>query len=434
MADKNRIKHAFKLLSEENFGEAKEIFDSLAENGDGDAEIYIGRLLAENEMSSEENLRASSKNISQNENFIKALELSEGERREELISLEKETTERHKMLSVYDLDFLEKIYSRAKNCEETSESYAKNANILRSIGGYRDATTLSVKYEARAAELKVIEEKALEEAKIREAEAREEKRRRSDAAQIKFYSIGIAVLSVFLVFLICYNLFLKDMIAKNKVLDEIAPLTYDDIVVMDEKSAPWFFVSKEGVLSFYKDNYTGDGNLVIPDVFENRLVKYIERGAFKDCKNIVSVKMSNFIIEVGSSAFENCVALEKVEISTSLKNISMNMFYGCTSLKSVTLPDSVESIDSHSFGKCTSLTEIKFGPNFSYIGKFAFLSCTSMKTFYLPATVSRIDTNAFSKCENLKDVIYGGNEEDFEKISISVGNGLLTEANITYEK
>ena len=31
-----------------------------------------------------------------------------------------------------------------------------------------------------------------------------------------------------------YNLFLKDFIAKQDVLDEIAPLTYDDVTVMSE--------------------------------------------------------------------------------------------------------------------------------------------------------------------------------------------------------
>ncbi|MBE6607764.1 MAG: hypothetical protein E7633_04350 [Ruminococcaceae bacterium] len=430
MSDSNNIKIGKDLLAEGKFDEAKDFFTDVIQSDPTVSDAYVGRLLASLELSSEDMLAASSTEISENDDYIKALTFADDDRKKELEEIAEAINEKRKLLSAYDSDFLEKIYSRATHCEETSESYSKNASILRSIGGYRDATLLAVKYEEKAAALKIEEEEAKKQRLLEEAQEREEKRKKSDAIQIKIYSIAIAVLSVFLVFLLSYNIFLKDYIAKQKVLDQIAPLTYDDITVMDEDSAPWFYVSEEGELKFYSDKYTGDGHLVIPDVFENRIVKTIARSAFKDCTKLKSVKMSDFIEECGSNTFDGCTSLESVELSKSLKTISSNMFVGCTSLKEIALPDSVDSIDSYAFSGCTSLKSFTFTNYVAYVGKYSFLSCTSLESVNLSKTVSRIDTGAFKNCDALKNVYYGGTDKYFENISIATGNTALTNAEL----
>jgi hypothetical protein len=225
-------------------------------------------------------------------------------------------------------------------------------------------------------------------------------------------------------------LFIKDFIAKQDVLDEIAPLTYDDVTVMSEDDAPWFYVTKEGALRFYADKYTGDGHLVIPDVFENRLVRSIEDGAFKGCKKIKSVKMSDFITECGKNLFDGCTELESVEISRSLKNISQYMFSKCISLKSVTIPDSVESIDSYAFSGCISLLSVDLPESVAYIGSYSFSSCVALKTLKISLTVSRVDAGAFRDCGALEEIYYDGTEEDFEKISVATGNSAFTGATL----
>ena len=430
MSDSNNIKLGRDLLCEGKFSEAKEVFVGIIENDPSLSDAYMGKLLAELEFSSEDILRSSSADISKNDDFIKALTFADEERKKELEEISRAITEKRKLLSTYDSDFLEKIYARATNCEETSESYFKNANILRSISGYRDATLLAVKYEEKAAALKKIEDEEEKKRLLEEATERENKRKKSDAIQIKFYSIAIAVLSVFLVFLVSYNLFIKDFIAKQDVLDEIAPLTYDDVTVMSEDDAPWFYVTKEGALRFYADKYTGDGHLVIPDVFENRLVRSIEDGAFKGCKKIKSVKMSDFITECGKNLFDGCTELESVEISRSLKNISQYMFSKCISLKNVTIPDSVESIDSYAFSGCISLLSVDLPESAAYIGSYSFSSCVALKTLSISLTVSRVDAGAFRDCGALEEIYYGGTEEDFEKISVATGNSAFTGATL----
>ncbi len=426
----NNIQHARDLLAEGCFDEAKEIFTGIIQNDPSLSDAYLGRLLAELEFSSEDMLRSSSVDISENDDFIKALAFADEDRKKELEEISESIKEKRKLLSTYDSDFLEKIYARATQCEETSESYFKNASILRSISGYRDATLLAVKYEEKATILKKDEDEKEKKRQINEATERENKRKKSDAIQIKVYSVAIAILSVFLVFLICYNLFLKDFIAKQDVLDEIAPLTYDDVTVMSEEDAPWFYVTKDGVLRFYADKYTGDGHLVIPDVFENRLVKSIESAAFKGCTKIRSVKMSNFIEECGSNLFDGCTELENVEISSSLKNISSYMFSKCMSLKNITIPDSVESIDSYAFSNCISLTSLTLPSSVAYIGNYSFSSCIALKTLTISQTLSRVDSGAFRDCSALEEIYYGGTDKDFEKISVATGNSAFTSATL----
>ncbi|MBQ2251878.1 MAG: leucine-rich repeat domain-containing protein [Clostridia bacterium] len=430
MSDSNNIKLGRDLLTEGKFDQAKEVFVSIIENDPSLSDAYLGKLLAELEFSSEDMLRSSSTDISENDDFVKALVFADEERKKELEEIAESIKEKRKLLSTYDSDFLEKIYTRATICEETSESYFKNANILRSIGGYRDATLLAVKYEEKAVALKKIEDEEERKRLIEEAAERENKRKKSDAIQIKIYSVAIAILSVFLVFLLSYNLFLKDFIAKQDVLDEIAPLTYDDVTVMSEDDAPWFYVTKDGALRFYADKYTGDGHIVIPDVFENRLVKSIESGAFKGCKKIKSVKMSDFIEECGNNLFDGCTELESVEISKSLKSISKYMFSKCMSLKNITIPDSVESIDNYAFSNCISLTSLTLPNSVAFIGQYSFSSCTALKAIGVPVTVSRVDTGAFRDCNALEEIYYGGTEKDFEKISVATGNSAFTDATL----
>ena len=426
----NNIQRARDLLAEGRFDEAKEIFTAIIQNDPSLSDAYLGKLLAELEFSSEDMLRSSSTDISENDDFVKALAFADEDRKKELEEISESIKEKRKLLSTYDSDFLEKIYIRATQCEETSESYFKNANILRSISGYRDATLLAVKYEEKATILKKDEDEKEKKRQLEEATERENKRKKSDAVQIKIYSVAIAILSVFLVFLICYNLFLKDFIAKQDVLDEIAPLTYDDVTVMSEDDAPWFYVTKDGELRFYADKYTGDGHLVIPDVFENRLVKSIGDAAFKGCTKIRSVKMSNFIEECGSNLFDGCTELESVEISSSLKNISSYMFSKCMSLKNIAIPDSVESIDSYAFSSCISLTSVSLPSSVAYIGNYSFSSCIALKTLTISQTLSRVDSGAFRDCNALEEIYYSGTDKDFEKISVATGNSEFTGATL----
>ena len=89
-------------------------------------------------------------------------------------------------------------------------------------------------------------------------------------------------------------------------------------------------------VKFYKVTGIGDckdADIVIPERYNDIIVKYIEDGAFEKCKSIKSVKLSDNIYSIGKNAFRNCTNLEKVDIGNGVTTIYSNAFFGCTGLK-----------------------------------------------------------------------------------------------------
>ena len=84
-------------------------------------------------------------------------------------------------------------------------------------------------------------------------------------------------------------------------------------------------------------------------------------------------------------------------------------FSNRSSVKTVVIPDSVTSIGNGAFYFCTSLTRVT-----------------------IPDSVTSIGDNAFISCTSLTDVYYTGSKEDWNKISIGLYNGCLTNATIHY--
>ncbi len=327
------------------------------------------------------------------------------------------------LLSLYDPEFLESIYQRATKCEENSESYRKNAGVLRSIGGYRDSSALADKYEEIAASLEKseLEKKRISEEK--EKAIKEEQQKKADKRQITLYSIGIAVLSIFLIFLICYNTFLGGLIKKRAVLDEIYPLTYDDVTVLTKKEAPWFKINEDGELSFKAEEYTGDGKIIIPDVFDNTLVRGIAEGGFSRASAITEVVISDYVESIGEKAFEYCTSLKKVDFPEYVEQISAYAFHGCSALSEVDIPESVIRICDGAFSGCAALTEITLPDSLEYVEQFAFQNCASIESLYFGKGVKVIEIRAFSNCLKLKSVYYGGSAEELAEIDIAIDNG-----------
>ena len=64
-----------------------------------------------------------------------------------------------------------------------------------------------------------------------------------------------------------------------------------------------------------------EGEFVIPDQ-----VEFIGSGAFRNCKKITSVKMSDNLTQIGFDAFEGCTSLKNVKLPEGLKSIAENAF------------------------------------------------------------------------------------------------------------
>ena len=101
-------------------------------------------------------------------------------------------------------------------------------------------------------------------------------------------------------------------------------------------------------------------------------------GAFYNCKNLVSVTISDSVTSIGAGAFSGCENLATIRLPSNITEISSHTFNECKSLKSIIIPDSVTSIGDGAFSRCESLNNVIIPERVSNIGKYAFMSCNSL--------------------------------------------------------
>ncbi len=104
----------------------------------------------------------------------------------------------------------------------------------------------------------------------------------------------------------------------------------------------------------------------IPEGFEA-----ISNGAIGGMITVREVKLPATLTKLGSWAFENCTALETVNLE-NIQYIGEATFKNCVSLKDIALSDHLESIGDYAFENCTSLNELSVPDNVQAIGYSAF--------------------------------------------------------------
>lgn len=119
---------------------------------------------------------------------------------------------------------------------------------------------------------------------------------------------------------------------------------------------------QDGVLIGY---YGPGGDIIIPNT-----VTAIGPEAFKSNKKITSVTIPGSVQEIGYSAFEGCLNLEKIFFSDpkdgAQLTIRVSAFIDCPKLTECTIPAVAKYVTANVFKGCTSLTEIKVDPDNPY--------------------------------------------------------------------
>ena len=116
-------------------------------------------------------------------------------------------------------------------------------------------------------------------------------------------------------------------------------------------------------------------------------IEAIPNWTFMDCANLTKVVFHEGLTSIGSHAFENCTALEKVELPEGLTKL--DGFTGCTNLKEITLPGTLETISSETFNGCTALKSLVIPSSVTSVG-FAFNGWTSEQTIYIEKSPSEV--------------------------------------------
>lgn len=93
------------------------------------------------------------------------------------------------------------------------------------------------------------------------------------------------------------------------------------------------------------------------------------------------------VTSIGKRAFKNSKQLKTVKIGKNVKTIKRQAFSVCGKLKNITLGKNVKSIGEEAFNKCTALTIIT-----------------------IPSKVAKIEEKAFYRCKNLRYILVKTNK------------------------
>ncbi len=138
--------------------------------------------------------------------------------------------------------------------------------------------------------------------------------------------------------------------------------------------------------------------------------------------NFNSVHIPDKVVEVRSSAFENCERLLSVTGCGGLTTVGTNAFYGCERLESIVL-DYVTQIGDYAFAECESLSSFESPSKLVSVGRYAFMNTATLESVKLNAqtleygafeesglvcadlNVETICTYVFNNCAYLSEVI-----------------------------
>ena len=133
-------------------------------------------------------------------------------------------------------------------------------------------------------------------------------------------------------------------------------------------------------------------------------VTSIGAGAFCACYSLTNITIPNGVTSIGEGTFIDCESLESITIPDSVTSIGLGAFQRCVSLTSIAIPDSVTDFGGYMFHSCTSLENVTLSNSLSVISEGTFVQCISLKNITIPDGVKRIDNGAFYDCTSLTSV------------------------------
>lgn len=127
-------------------------------------------------------------------------------------------------------------------------------------------------------------------------------------------------------------------------------------------------------------------------------VTTIGNEAFTDCDFLTSLTIPSSMESIGQDAFSGCIGLTSVTMMC--QNIG-NWFCQSNSVREIILSDGVVSIGDSAFQDCTKLSLISIPESVTRIGDNSFSGCSSLQSIDLPDNVEYIGVNAFRDIEKI---------------------------------
>lgn len=174
----------------------------------------------------------------------------------------------------------------------------------------------------------------------------------------------------------------------------------------------------------------GCGNTTIPNS-----VEIIKDNAFKGCKNLNTIEISEGIKTIYSNAFNECSSLKTViwktnNYVTNDYSSTSSPFRFC-SLTSFIIGKNIINIPQGICYNQKKLSQVHIPEGVLSIGDNAFRECTALKSITIPASIQNIGRIAFAGCTSLKKTSYLGTITDWCKLTFT-GSGKAFANNPVY--
>ena len=123
-------------------------------------------------------------------------------------------------------------------------------------------------------------------------------------------------------------------------------------------------------------------------------------------KKITKLLIPDSVIAIGSEAFGDNDAIEKIIVSQKLEYIGQRAFRGCRKMKGFCLPPSVKYIETEAFDGCwNAFKELTIPASVRHIGSHAFRECLTLEKVILSGPIDKIGSGIFESCEKLSEIV-----------------------------
>ena len=182
-------------------------------------------------------------------------------------------------------------------------------------------------------------------------------------------------------------------IASGKNPSSIVTVEYNRV---SENEEGYYEINSRGLIT----GYYGDlEDLDVPAKIKGKTVKGIATNGLKDNAKIKTITLPDTADKIYTNAFSGCKNLEAIS-GNGIVEIGASAFRDCVNLTDVDLPN-LKIVGEYGFSG-SGLTEVDF-PSVETIGIRAFDSCQKLVSASLPAITS-VTVGAFNNCTSLKTI------------------------------
>lgn len=142
----------------------------------------------------------------------------------------------------------------------------------------------------------------------------------------------------------------------------------------------------------------------LPSTYEGISITKIKDDGFKECQNLIRVKIPSTYTEIGNGSFSYCKNLTSVIFSDKLTRIGSSSFKNCISLKEINLPNSLTVMGSYAFTNCKSAKTLTIGNKIHILRTSCFEDCSSLEKVIIPDNVEKVEESCFCDCKSLKEI------------------------------